>query len=104
MLAAGALIAAGARVRAVHRPEPPNPAADDFDFERPARRRSASRPDRRPRDPGAVTEVLRDRPSWEGDPPEQPRRDEAPTEHLDDPRPPRRRNGAGEPPSPDRLF
>jgi hypothetical protein len=110
MLAAGALIAAGARVRAVHRPEPPNPAADDFDFERPARRRSSARPDRRPRDPSAVTEVLRDRPSWEGDPPpEAPRRGaaeppDAPTERLDDSRPPRRRNGAGEPPAPDRLF
>ncbi len=41
MLAAGALIVAGARVRAVHRPEPPNPVADEFDFERPARRRRA---------------------------------------------------------------
>jgi hypothetical protein len=109
MLAAGALVAAGARVRAVHRPEPPNPAADDLDFERPARRSAPSRPDRRPRDPGAVTEVLRDRPSWEGDPPGAPRRDEpqppdAPTERLDDSRPPRRRNGAGEPPAADRLF
>ena len=28
-VAAGALIAAGARLRAVHAPEPPNPAADD---------------------------------------------------------------------------
>jgi hypothetical protein len=28
LLAAGALVAAGARVRAVNRPEPPNPAAD----------------------------------------------------------------------------
>jgi hypothetical protein len=38
ILAAGALIAAGGRVRAAHRPEPPNPAADDYDFARPARR------------------------------------------------------------------
>ena len=29
MLAAGALIVAGARVRALHAPEPPNPAADE---------------------------------------------------------------------------
>lgn len=28
LLAAGAVVAAGARVRAVHRPEPPNPTAD----------------------------------------------------------------------------
>ncbi|MEA2283223.1 MAG: hypothetical protein QOK21_3830 [Solirubrobacteraceae bacterium] len=109
MLAAGALVAAGARVRAVHRPEPPNPAADDLDFERPARRRAGARADRRPRDPGAVTEVLRDRPAWEGDPPDSPRRSagqppDAPTERLDDSRPPRRRNGAGDPPATDRLF
>jgi hypothetical protein len=89
MLAAGALIAAGGRVRAVHRPEPPNPAADDLDFTVPPRRA-----DRRPRDPGAVTDVLRERPSWEGEPPAAPERSE----------PPRRRNGASEPPAPDRLF
>ncbi len=35
LLAAGALFAAGARVRAVHRPEPPLPAADDDDFAEP---------------------------------------------------------------------
>jgi hypothetical protein len=82
---------------------------DDLDFERPARRRAAARPDRRPRDPGAVTEVLRDRPSWEGDPPDSRRRSDAgapdpPTERLDDSGTPRRRNGAGEPPATDRLF
>jgi hypothetical protein len=110
MLAAGALVAAGARVRAVHRPEPPNPAADEFDFERPARRRSPTRADRRPRDPSAVTEVLRDRPSWEGDAPGEPRHGDsgppdAPTERLGDSGPrPRRGNGAGEPPASDRLF
>ena len=31
-LAAGLLTAAGARVRAAHRPEPPNPAADDVEW------------------------------------------------------------------------
>ena len=74
MVAAGALVAAGARVRAVHRPEPPNPAADDLDFVAPRRRTRGDRPDRRPRDPGAVTEVLRERPAWEGEPPSPPRR------------------------------
>ena len=95
MVAAGALIAAGARVRAVHRPEPPNPAADPFGFERPARPRPAPRADRSPRDPGAVTEVLRDRPSWEGEPPpDRPRRERR-----------RDRDGNGtSPPDTDRLF
>jgi hypothetical protein len=69
LLAAGALVAAGARVRAAHRPEPPNPAADDVGWvapDRPARERSR---DRRPRDAAAVTDVLRERPAWEGEPP-----------------------------------
>ena len=70
LLAAGALVAAGARVRAVHRPEPPNPAAD---WEEPPAR-SAPRPDRRPVDPAAVTEVLGERPGWSGEPPEPPGR------------------------------
>jgi hypothetical protein len=69
LLAAGALIAAGARVRAAHRPEPPNPAAEGADRVAPERER---RPDRRPRDASAVTEALRDRPAWEGDPPGPP--------------------------------
>ena len=43
LLAAGALIAAGARVRAVHRPEPPNPEADEVDWVAPPRRASAGR-------------------------------------------------------------
>ena len=79
LLAAGVLVASGARVRAAHRPEPPNPAADDAGWERPPR------PVREPRDPReprerrarestAVTEVLGDRPGWEGEPPEPPRR------------------------------
>jgi hypothetical protein len=90
LLAAGALTAAGARVRAAHRPEPPNPMADDAGWERPRRteRRSA---DRRPREPTVVTDALRDRPGWEGEPPEAPGRvprAEAPTDPQD----------------PDRLF
>jgi hypothetical protein len=110
MLAAGALIAAGGRVRAAHRPEPPNPAADEFDFTAPRAARPDRRADRRPRDPGAVSDVLRERPSWEGDPPDAPRRAEPPpapaphAEHARPAPPPRRRNGAGEPPASDRLF
>jgi hypothetical protein len=72
MLAAGLLTAAGARVRAAHRPEPPNPAADDAGWERPPR--PERRADRPPREPAAVTEVLRERPGWEGEPPEAPGR------------------------------
>jgi hypothetical protein len=75
MVAAGAIVAAGARVRAAHRPEPPNPAAEDFAFVRPERRRPGARraPNRRPREASAVTEVLRERPSWEGEPPPSPK-------------------------------
>jgi hypothetical protein len=79
LLVAGLLTAAGARVRAAHRPEPPNPAADDAGWERPPQ--TERRPDRRPREATAVTEVLRERPDWEGEPPEAPgraRRDEPP--------------------------
>jgi hypothetical protein len=93
MLAAGALIAAGGRVRAVHRPEPPNPAADDFDFVTPPRRRRNGSAERRPRDPAAVTDVLRERPAWEGDPPDEPRR-----------RMPRESPPEEPPPPPERLF
>ncbi len=42
MLAAGALIVAGARVRATHAPEPPNPAADDTGWVAPPPRASAT--------------------------------------------------------------
>src|SRR4051812_6117382 len=85
LAAAGALIAAGARVRAIHAPEPPNPAADDVDWVAPPRRPRS--PDRQPRDATAVTEVLRDRPAWEGearDPSlsETTRLDESPTTRL----------------------
>jgi hypothetical protein len=68
LLAAGALIVAGSRVRAAHVPEPPNPAADDAGWVAPEPRRRERGPDRRPRDTGAVAEALRDRPAWEGEP------------------------------------
>jgi len=70
---AGLLTAAGARVRAAHRPEPPNPAADDIEWEAAAPRPPRRDTDRRePRDATAVTEVLRDRPGWDGEPPDAP--------------------------------
>jgi hypothetical protein len=72
LLAAGALFAAGARVRAVHRPEPPNPAAEDDDLAEPPPR--TPRPPRRRTDSTAVTEVLGERPDWSGEPPEAPGR------------------------------
>lgn len=72
LLAAGVLTATGARVRAAHRPEPPNPAADDAVWERPPRPERG--PGRSPREATAVTEVLRERPGWEGEPPEPPGR------------------------------
>jgi hypothetical protein len=82
LAAAAALVATGARVRAAHRPEPPNPA-EDLDWESAAprpRRRATDR--REPRDATAVTEVLRDRPGWDGEPPDAPgerrRRDDPP--------------------------
>jgi hypothetical protein len=69
--AAAALAVAGARLRAAHRPEPPNPAEDlDWEAAAPRPRRRAS--ERVPRDATAVTEVLRDRPGWEGEPPDVP--------------------------------
>jgi hypothetical protein len=83
LAAAAALLAMGLRVRAAHRPEPPNPAAEAGpppDEPRPPRRRA---------DPSAVTEVIGERPDWSGEPPEPPRRarragDEAPTRRLPD--------------------
>jgi hypothetical protein len=69
LLAAGALVAAGARVRAMHRPEPPNPVADE-----PARPPRTPRPPRRRTESTAVTEVLGDSPDWSGEPPEAPGR------------------------------
>jgi hypothetical protein len=99
LVMAGLVAAAGARIRAAHLPEPPNPA-EDLTWEGPAPR--ASRGERggvRPREPvphTAVTEVLGERPpGWEGEPPEapSPRR-----------RPPGDGESAGEPPSGDRRF
>jgi hypothetical protein len=105
LAAAGALLAAGLRVRAAHRPEPPNPAAAEVEPQRP-------RPPRRRADPAAVTEVLGERPDWSGEPPEAPgrapratppgdeapagaeppgKRDEAPTQWLEDDDAPTRR-------------
>jgi hypothetical protein len=90
LAAAAALVVAGARVRAAHRPEPPNPAEDlDWEAAAPRPRRRAS--DREPRDSAAVTEVLRERPGWDGEPPaapgERPRREpgadsDSPTDRL----------------------
>lgn len=69
LLVAAVLAAAGQAMRAEHRPEPPNPAADDPTWETPTRRM------RRPVDSQAVTSVLRERPpSWEGEPPPPPGR------------------------------
>ena len=74
LVVAGVLTATGARVRAAHRPEPPNPAAAD-DWERPGGRQRPRTTERRPREAAAVTEVLRDVPDWEGgEPPEAPGR------------------------------
>ena len=81
-VAAGALAAAGARLRAAHVPEPPNPA--ETEVMEPRRQR------RRPADPGAVTELLSEPPAWKGEPPEPPERAK-PAQ----PKPP---------PPPDRLF
>jgi hypothetical protein len=83
-VAAGALIAVGARLRAVHAPEPPNPAADDAGWVHVPRREHTPPPDRKPRDATAVTEMLRDRPAWEGEVPTT-RLDDAPTTRLPDP-------------------
>jgi hypothetical protein len=98
--AAGALAAAGARVRAAHRPEPPNPAAEEPDWERPVRAERRGPPTRRPREAAAVTDALRDPPGWEGEPPEAPgraRRSAARTkENAEEP--------GEDPQDPDRLF
>lgn len=101
LAAAGALVAAGARVRAAHAPEPPNPVADETGWVAvPPRERTRS-PDRRPHDATAVTELLRDRPTWEGEV-----RDpgDAPTAKLPDPPPPARRRGGSAPDDAPRLF
>jgi hypothetical protein len=88
LAAAAALFAMGARVRAVHRPEPPNPIAEEPERE-PAPR---PRPPRRRTESTAATEVLGERPDWSGEPPEAPGRarpsrprdaSEEPTERTD---------------------
>jgi hypothetical protein len=94
---AALLTAAGARVRAAHRPEPPNPAAEEDEGERPAR--AERRPSRRPRGAAVVTEALRERPGWEGEPPEPPGRAERPA--PDEPPAAAERERSD---NPDRLF
>jgi hypothetical protein len=94
LLAAAALVAAGARVRAAGRPEPPNPTAEEPGWEVPHRRERAA--GGRPREHTEVTQVLRERPPvWNGEPPEPPGRAAPPRQEPepDDP-----------PPPPDRLF
>jgi hypothetical protein len=94
LIAAVALVAAGARVRAAGRPEPPNPTADEPEWEVPARARRERAANGRPREHTEVTQVLRERPpSWDGEPPEAPGRAERPRDEPDEPEPP-----------PDRLF
>ncbi len=84
LAAAGALLASGLRVRAVDRPEPPNPVADEEAPPPPG----TPRPPRRRADPSAVTDVLGERPDWSGEPPEPPgrapRSDEAQTQRSDE--------------------
>src|SRR5215213_4437910 len=95
LLAAASLVAAGAQVRASGRPEPPNPSAEEPEWEVPRREPARERGNGRPREHSEVTQVLRERPpSWDGEPPEPPgeRRRDPPS-------------GGGEPPPPpDRLF
>jgi hypothetical protein len=75
LLAAVALVAAGARVRAAGRPEPPNPTAEEPEWEVPARARRERDANARPREHTEVTQVLRERPpSWDGEPAEAPGR------------------------------
>jgi hypothetical protein len=104
---AGALTAAGARVRAAHRPEPPNPAAEDEGWERAPRARR--RPDRPPREAAVVAEALREPPGWEGEPPEPPGRSRPGSRPRREDPPPSAGNGDasggdGAPPAGDRLF
>ncbi len=82
LAAAVALFVTGARVRAAHRPEPPNPAADEV--ERPPH---TPRPPRRRADPTAVTDVLGERPDWSGEPPEAPGRARPSSPHEPEPEP-----------------
>ena len=103
LAAAVALSLAGARVRAAHRPEPPNPAAEEEDWERPAREAREPRRARRasPRSGStAVTEALSDLPDWEGDVPEAPGR----VKRSDPPGVISTHDDEDEDPPPDRLF
>jgi len=115
LAAAAGLVAAGARLRAAHRPEPPNPA-EDPGWEEPDRapRTGAGR---EPRDATAVTEVLRERPGWQGEPPPPPgrARPAEPAPPPPEPAPPpeirarrgrrgRRAEPTDQPPQADRLF
>jgi hypothetical protein len=94
LVAAGTLVAAGARVRAAGRPEPANPIAEETEWEVPERRPRERAGNGRPREHTEVTQVLRERPpAWEGDAPEPPGRAERPRPPADDPDDP-----------PDRLF
>ncbi len=94
LLAAAALVAAGARVRAAGRPEPPNPTAEEEPAWEVPRRERRERADGSPRDHTEVTQVLRERPPrWDGEPPEAPGRARRPDE--DPPEPPT---------PPERLF
>ena len=96
LLAAAALVAAGARVRAAGRPEPPNPTADEEPAweETPRRERRERAASGAPREHTEVTRVLRERPDWDGEPPEAPGRGRRGDEEPPD-----------EPPAPrDRLF
>ncbi len=73
LAAAVALSLAGARVRAAHRPEPPNPAAEEEDWERPPREPRGARAGRGRRpSPTAVTEVLATRPAGRATCPSRP--------------------------------
>jgi hypothetical protein len=88
--AAAALVVAGARLRAAHRPEPPNPAAEDLDWEAAAPRPRRRATDREPRDATAVTEAFRDRPGWDGEPPAAPGERRRPEPEADPDAPPDR--------------
>jgi hypothetical protein len=78
LVAGGALVAAGAQMRAAGRPEPANPIADEPEWEVPERRPRER--NGRPREHTEVTQVLRERPpAWEGDAPEAPGRGPRPS-------------------------
>jgi hypothetical protein len=101
LLGAGALVAAGARVRAAGRPEPANPIAEETEWEVPERRPRERAGNGHPREHTEVTQVLRERPpTWEGDAPEPPGRAERPRPPEDPGADP---SAPDEPPS-DRLF